>query len=137
MVKNKNISAILQGKLLQAKYPEGCFPKLKDNEIIFIVHLQSNPLGEKYKVKIHYKSRKFIDVFVLEPKPLNLAVGSTKLPHVHCQKSQKLCLYYHKYKEWDGKKRIISTIIPWTLEWLYYYEIWQFTGEWLGGGIEH
>ena len=33
-------------------------------------------------------------------------------------------------------KLIANTIIPWTVEWLYYYELWQATGEWLGGG-EH
>ncbi len=137
MVKGKYIPAILQGKYLEGKYPEGHFTKLKDNEIIFIVILQSNPLGDKYKVKIHYKFGKFIKVIVLEPKPLKLANGSKKLPHVYCHKSQQLCLYYPKYKEWDGNKRIVNTIIPWALEWLYYYEIWLFTGEWLGGGIEH
>ena len=29
---------------------------------------------------------------------------------------------------------ISSTIIPWTSEWLYYYEIWLINGDWLGGG---
>ncbi len=32
--------------------------------------------------------------------------------------------------------RIATTVIPWLLEWLVYYEAWQATGEWLGGG-EH
>jgi hypothetical protein len=29
---------------------------------------------------------------------------------------------------------IAETIIPWTSEWLYFYELWVFTGEWHGGG---
>ncbi len=29
---------------------------------------------------------------------------------------------------------ISRTIIPWAIEWLYYYEIWCVTGEWQGGG---
>ena len=33
-------------------------------------------------------------------------------------------------------KLISNTIIPWTIEWLYFYELWLATGEWLGGG-EH
>jgi hypothetical protein len=26
------------------------------------------------------------------------------------------------------------TIIPWTIEWLFFYETWLATGEWHGGG---
>ena len=36
--------------------------------------------------------------------------------------------------EFNYSLRIIDTIIPWTQEWLYFYEIWLLTGEWRGGG---
>ena len=49
----------------------------------------------------------------------------------------KICLYYPKYKEWTKEMYISDTIIPWAIEWLYYYEHWRLTGKWLGGGIEH
>jgi hypothetical protein len=29
---------------------------------------------------------------------------------------------------------IADTVLPWTTEWLYHYEIWLITGEWTGGG---
>ena len=32
-------------------------------------------------------------------------------------------------------KRRKNTIVPWIADWLYYYEVWLFTGEWEGGGI--
>lgn len=28
-----------------------------------------------------------------------------------------------------------ATIIPWTSEWLFNYEVWLATGEWRGGGM--
>jgi len=28
-----------------------------------------------------------------------------------------------------------ETIVPWACLWLYYYEVWHTTGEWLGGGL--
>ena len=31
---------------------------------------------------------------------------------------------------------IADTILPWTSLWLYFYELWHATGQWLGGG-EH
>lgn len=46
----------------------------------------------------------------------------------------RICLY--RYSEFDSRKLISNTIIPWTIEWLYFYELWLATGEWLGGG-EH
>ena len=49
----------------------------------------------------------------------------------------RLCLYYPKYGEWKNYMYIADTIIPWTIEWLYYYEMWRITGEWLGGGIHN
>ena len=33
--------------------------------------------------------------------------------------------------------KIATSIVSWLVLWLYYYEIWRVTGEWLGGGIPH
>lgn len=49
------------------------------------------------------------------------------------KKKVELCL--HIPYEFDGRKQIIAdSIIPWTQEWLYFYEIWLATGNWCGGG---
>jgi hypothetical protein len=29
---------------------------------------------------------------------------------------------------------IAYTILPWTSLWLYFYELWLVTGQWMGGG---
>ena len=31
--------------------------------------------------------------------------------------------------------QLATTIVPWCSEWLFYYELWLATGEWLGGGV--
>ena len=49
-------------------------------------------------------------------------------------KMVRICLY--RYSEFSSSKLLVNTIIPWTIEWLYYYELWLATEEWLGGG-EH
>lgn len=46
----------------------------------------------------------------------------------------QICLY--RYREFTKDKFLANTIIPWTVEWLYFYEIWLATREWCGGG-EH
>jgi hypothetical protein len=29
---------------------------------------------------------------------------------------------------------LADTVVPWTSEWLFFYEVWHATGLWLGGG---
>jgi hypothetical protein len=36
--------------------------------------------------------------------------------------------------EWKSNMPLANTVLPWTTEWLYYYEIWLVPGEWTGGG---
>lgn len=44
----------------------------------------------------------------------------------------KICL--HLRHEFNESMLIADCIIPWAVEWLYFYEIWLATGEWCGGG---
>lgn len=48
-----------------------------------------------------------------------------------------LCLYYFDDGSWKRDKSIARTILPWTAEWLRFYEIWLATGEWLGIEAPH
>lgn len=54
----------------------------------------------------------------------------------HLYPGENLCLYHPQYREFSRTDFLCDTIIPWTSLWLYYYEVWHLTGEWLGGG-EH
>lgn len=29
----------------------------------------------------------------------------------------------------------LKTLFPWTLEWIYFYQLFKETGKWYGGGI--
>jgi len=57
-----------------------------------------------------------------------------KIPHLY--PGQLLCLYRPKYGEFKRTDFLCDTIIPWTSLWLYHYEVWHMTGQWMGGG-EH
>lgn len=54
----------------------------------------------------------------------------------HLYPNGYLCLYQPKYREFKRTDLLTDTIIPWASLWLYHYEVWHLTGEWLGGG-EH
>ncbi|MBU8880105.1 hypothetical protein BGM26_14070 [Bacillus sp. FJAT-29790] len=105
----------------------------KKNTVIWTGNLQPTPLSKSYTVEISYSlDMQQPEVIVLSPKLTTR--GDEKIPHVY--PGNKLCLFRPKKKEWTREMLIAETIVPWTSLWLYYYETWHATGEWLGGG-EH
>jgi hypothetical protein len=93
--------------------------------------LQPTPISDAYTVQLDYEVLARPRVRVLRPE-LRLAKGKTKLPHVFAE--NELCL--HLLGEWRPDQRICEFIVPWISLWLYFYEAWLITGEWLGGGHE-
>lgn len=132
-IKPKKLSVFEQFVSMKRLFP-GDELKLGHNNFTWVGYLKSSPLGNSYKVKIVLEKDKNPDVFIVDPVKLALAEGKTKLEHVYDHQKQKLCLYYFDDRGWNSTKLISNTIIPWTIEWLYHYEIWLVTGDWLGGG---
>lgn len=135
MIKKPKLNIIQQFAALKRDYSFGIIKMIGCNQLIWEGVLKSSPIGNEYLVKVSYSKDGVPKVFVLEPKNLELPDGETKLAHVYDHDKQRLCLYYPKAKEWNNTKTIASTIMPWAIEWLYYYEIWLITGDWTGGGI--
>lgn len=135
MIKKRTLNIAQQFSTLKRDYNFGKIKLINFNQLEWIGILRSSPLGSCYLIKVVYKKKESPKVYILEPKELKMPTGKSKLEHVYDHKKQRLCLYYPKAKEWDETKTIASTILPWTIEWLYHYEIWLITGEWKGGGI--
>jgi hypothetical protein len=133
-IRKQEIPLVVQGYKLKKYFPDSKY-FIRNNELVWKGYLQPTDLSQKYLIKIVYNREKYPDVYVLEPKPLTLANGKTKLEHVYDTKKQHLCIYYRKAKEWDETKYIADIIIPWVSEWLLHYEYWVTTGLWHGGGI--
>jgi hypothetical protein len=113
---------------LRAKYP-GSQAQWKRGALTWTGAIQPGPLCGTYTIRISWDGhRKRPVVRVLSPR---LAVrGGEPLPHVF--PGDELCLYYPG--EWSPDMAIADTIIAWTSEWLFFYELWLATGEWHGGG---
>lgn len=77
------------------------------------------------------------EMFVLDPD-LSTLSPEKLLPHIYASKGPgtKLCLWWPKQCEWLPRMKLSETYIPWTSEWLWYFEDWLATGTWSGGG-EH
>ena len=95
------LSLLKQAGALLSYFPKGTINRTGEQELVWTHSLTPTPLSNSYKVQLHYKRNKFIKVKVLDPKPLPLAKGKKKLPHVYSTPQQELCLYYPKDKEWD------------------------------------
>ena len=79
-----------------------------------------------YQIRIDYDPNVPPKVFVMSPRLV------TDPPHVYG--NGRLCLYLHEY---DNSMGFGETIVPWTAEWLYFYELWQEQGEWLAPASPH
>ena len=108
---------------------------LENNQLVWIEEITPSPISLTYRVKIVYRLNEWPKVYVLEPE-LIIAHGHV-LPHVYSTPEKKLCLYYRDHQGWTPSKLIAHTIVLWTSEWLYHYEIWVATGLWNGGGTIH
>ena len=76
------------------------------------------------------------DMLVMTPD-LRALAGGDPIPHVYRREGPgvKLCLWWPKRREWVPQHKLTQTYIPWTQEWLWYFEDWLQSREWAGGGV--
>ncbi|MBS7327126.1 MAG: hypothetical protein KIG68_00015 [Oxalobacter sp.] len=129
-----NIPLAKQAHYLRLIYPESkCFTRF--NKLTWFGKIKPSPISRIYKIKISCDGFKRPKVILYGD---NLrGIEKADFPHkfnVNLEKSEvELCL--HMFHEFSHKKHLIAdTIVLWTQEWLFFYEIWLETGEWLGGG---
>lgn len=136
MTKEKRISVHAQGGMLRHLFPDSTLKIVGyDKGLIWEGKLQPTNLSTSYDIRVEYNIGCNPNIYVLSPYPLPLAKDATKLPHTYNREKQHLCVYHRRMNEWNESKMIAKTIIPWTSEWLFHYEIWVATGAWHGGGI--
>ena len=132
-LREKKLTMAQQAYGLKTMYP-GSRCQWRGNHLNWTGAIVPTPLSASYTVRIVYEQGFSPKTYVHEPKLA--VVPGEKLPHVYDESEQRLCLYYPGARpEWTASLSIANTIVPWASEWLFFYEIWLATGEWLGGGI--
>jgi hypothetical protein len=91
-------------------------------------------MSREYRVSIGILPDFRPQVEVVKPE-LKCRPDAEEIPHTYPDGS--VCLYFPRYFEWTPADAVATTLIPWLSEWLYYYEVWFLTNEWLGGGIHN
>jgi len=117
-----------QNMLVQYRFPQFKF-SWQNGFGIWRGTLQPREISPVYNILIKYKIGYTPKVWVLQPEP------GVNVPHRFSDKS--LCLFWYKEWEWSPNQEISSTIIPWAALWLFYYEIWLDTGEWIAKSAPH
>ena len=117
--------------MLEANYDFlDCRFKAEKGKRLLVVFGHYNQTGVDYSYKVVYDGCSPPKVWILSP---NLVSNP---PHVY--KDNSLCLYYPTEQPWKyGRSSLYSHIIPWTHEWILYYEIWKITGVWEHPEINH
>lgn len=120
----------LQALALRQHYP-GSAIHLSNRGLIWRGELTPSSLAQTYLVEMvaDHDGRQ-PGMFVLAPELQ--PDGHGRLPHVW--NDGALCL--SRYGEWHRNSFFIDTVVPWTAEWLFHYEVWLGTGIWTGDDLD-
>jgi hypothetical protein len=116
-----------QAFALRARHPGGRI-QLCPNALHWTCELTPSALSRSYTVELCYSCGEHPRVRVLKPL-LDVRLGESR-PHVF--RNGSLCLY--RDGEWSSSMLLADTIVLWSAEWLFFYELWVPGGEWYGGG---
>lgn len=109
----------------------------RGKDLSYCFQISPGMFGRLYKCLLKVKpDGKRPDLIVLKPD-LSVLASGRKIPHIypHAGQGTKLCLWWPKAREWVPQMRFEETYLPWTAEWLYYFEDWLRTDDWAGGGV--
>lgn len=105
--------------------------RLRRGHLTWLGQLTPTPNSPTYDVRVLYCAGRHPQVFVQEPSLVPNKNGW--LPHMYSD-TGSLCLYDPESDEWSPRDWLVETVIPWTAEWLLFYELWRFTDVWHGSG---
>ena len=135
--KTASLSLAKQKLSLDLLYPDSR-STISNGKLEWYGKARPTAFSRQYDLRIEYKMGKIPEVWLLNARVDKMT--DKKIPHnfkVDAEEDKILmCLFRTKYDEWSKQKSIAETIIPWAVEWLFFFEIWQVTGQWNGGG-EH
>ena len=140
--KRKKITLAQQKLAIRRKYSNSVSDcRIEKGTLRCVLSIRPTDDSREYDISLEYKMRTSPGVYLINQGLMNNKKDA--LPHCYkCnylspnEEHIKLCLFYPGREEWNGFMFLSDTIIPWAVEWLYYYEQWRMTGEWYGGG-EH
>ena len=94
--------------------------------------IQPCPITDTYTARIEYRVAGLPRTFITDP-PLRRRQANQRIAHTYSD--TELCLFTAADHDWTADQPIARSIVPWTYEWIVFYEAWLATGYWRGGGV--
>lgn len=144
-----NALASLQAKAMKENFPG--FTAVLDLPWVTIWEGDLTPVSQPYRVRI-VDHRGMDDgrlsfvshspsVRVLSPLSLREEEPHVSVPHLYGAhddpRGAELCLFHPSSREWNDYMLLADSIVRWSAEWLFYYEMWHVTGSWGGDEAPH
>lgn len=108
-----------------------CFKTRIVNDVLICSgEIQPTKDCESYKIRVEYVASMPPRVYVNSPK-----LEDSNMIHIY--REGCLCLYDPKETKWKDTMKISEYTIPWTVEWILYYELWKLSGKWEGPESVH
>ena len=117
-----------QALALRSAYPESR-PRISRALLSWSYSLKPSEGSSSYDIRLEAHPYRQAEIVVLSPMLQPDSQG--RLPHVY--DTGALCL--NLAGDWRPNQLFINTTIPWTLEWLFFYELWLSDGVWRGDGL--
>jgi len=121
---------ILQVVKVRRAFPQFRWHRTHRNGVQWSGTLQPTPDSPLYVIRLVHEPPRSPKVWVVSPGL------HPDAPHRY-PADGTLCLYWPREWSWDPRHSLADTIIPWAALWLYYYEIWLVTGDWVGPCSPH
>jgi len=120
---------VIQKPLIEKYFP--CFKCLLSRRHLECEGLITPSKGcASYRIVISYEQDGVPRVKIREPQ---ITPSST----IHMYDNGALCLYKPAETPWKLSDNVHEKIIPWTAEWLVFYELYLMCGKWLGPEAPH
>jgi hypothetical protein len=122
---------VLQKTFMEKRFP-GFRCALHNNFLVCEGEITPSEHCATYTVNVSYKNGGIPTVRIRRPQIPRVSWG-----RVHIYREGSLCLYDHREHPWRWNDNLHEKIIPWTAEWLVFYELFLMCGKWLGPEAPH
>lgn len=119
-------------KHLVEKHFTGFRCALRNNVLECVGDITPSEHCATYRIAIRYKKDGIPEVRIRNP-----VIPQGIKGRVHIYDNGTLCLYDYREQPWQVTDNLHEKIIPWTAEWLVFYELYLMCGQWLGSEAPH
>jgi hypothetical protein len=100
---------------------------LRGRRLRWIGDLRPTELSPPYRTRVDYDLGQYPTVHVIDPPITDVY---ERVPHIY--NTGALCV--HDADDFTPAMLLVDTVVAWTIEWLYYWELFLATDHWYGDG---